>query len=160
MTMWMKAFVSSAKNLAPDYTTTLSISHPHENGVITIGTRDWDDYSVESTITFSQQQAAGLVARARGHRRYYAALFTDGKAVIIKYKDGEIIEVAAVLFNYHIDATYHLLFHVVGDNLAFFVDGEAVVQGMDGDYPSGAAGFVVDEGAILADGFTVKRVTT
>ena len=72
-TPWLKAFLSSARNLAPDYTTTFSISHPDDNGVLTIGTRDWDDYTVSSELTLVHQRTAGLVARARGHRRYYAA---------------------------------------------------------------------------------------
>jgi ADP-ribosylglycohydrolase len=157
-TTWMSMFVSSAQNLAPDYTTTLSVSHPEKNGVLTTGTRDWRDYVVESKITFSQQSAAGLVARARGHRRYYAAVITGGSAAIIKRKDAEVIPLASVPGDYQIDATHSLAFRVKGPTLTMLVDGDEVARAVDNEYSSGAAGFVVDEGAILCDGFTVKKL--
>jgi len=156
-TTWLNMFVSSAQNLAPDYTTTFSVSHPEANGVVTTGTRDWRNYTVESRITFSQQKAAGLVARARGHRRYYAAVLSGGKASIVKRKDGEVIVLASVPFDYQIDQTHTLTFTVEGDRLMLFINGQETVQAYDGEYPSGGAGFLVDEGAILCDGFTVKR---
>ena len=158
VTTWMNSFVSSARNLAPDYTTTLSLSHPTENGAITTGTRDWGDYEVASTITFLQQRAAGLVARARGHRRYYAAVIRDGQAAILKRRDGEVITLAAGPQGYAVDERHALALRVEGDRLAMFVDGQQVAEATDGEYTSGGAGFVVDEGGILCDGFSVARI--
>ncbi len=86
-TIWLKTFVSSADNFYPDYLRTFSVSHPGKNGIVTTGGPDWKDYTVTSAITFSQQECAGLAARAKGHRRYYAAVFQDGKAKIIRRKD-------------------------------------------------------------------------
>jgi len=157
-TTWLNTFVSSAQNLAPDYTTTLSISHPDKNGVITTGTRDWRNYAVESTITFSMQKAAGLVARARGHRRYYAGVLMGGKAVILKRKDWRVIPLAAKPFDYHIDQTHALTLSAQDDTLSLSIDGNQVVSARDDEYKSGGAGFVVDEGAILCDGFMVKKI--
>lgn len=159
-TSWMKMFVSSAKNLAPDYTTTLSVSHPEPNGVVTIGTRDWCDYEVVSRLTFSQQRTAGLVGRARGHRRYYAAVIREGTAAIVKRKDSEITTLATGLAGFQIDDTHTIAFRVEGGSLTMLVDGKQVAQAFDSEYVSGAAGFLVDEGAILCDGFSVKRVLT
>lgn len=157
-TRWLKSFVSSAVNFAPDYVTTFSVAHPEKNGVVTTGTRDWDDYEVESTITFSQQLAAGLVARSRGHRRYYAAVLTEGKAAILKRRDKEVTALAEADFPYRIDETHTIAFRVKGNALAMFIDGRRVVEAKDDEYVSGAAGFLVEEGAILADGFSVKKV--
>jgi ADP-ribosylglycohydrolase len=157
-TTWLKAFVSSAENFCPDYTTTFSISHPRENGVATIGTRDWRDYSVESTITFSQQKAAGLVARARGHRRYYCAVLTGGRATIAKRVDDIVKDLASVPFAYAIDETHALRFAVKGDVLSLSIDGNRVVEARDGQFSSGGAGFIVDSGAILGHRFVVKSL--
>jgi ADP-ribosylglycohydrolase len=157
-TSWMNIFVSSAQNLAPDYTTTLSLSHPTVNGVITTGTRDWQNYEVESTITFSQQQAAGLVARSRGHQRYYAAMLTNGSATIFKQKDGTRIVLKAKPFVYKIDETHKLSFSVQDDSLVLFIDGKEAVRANDAEYSSGGAGFLVDEGAVLCDEFVVRRI--
>jgi hypothetical protein len=38
------------------------------------------------------------------------------------------------------------------------VDGELMAEATDSEYESGGAGFLVDEGAILCDGFTVKQM--
>ncbi len=158
LTTWMNMFVSSAQNLAPDYTTTLSVSHPTMNGVVTTGTRDWQDYVVESRITFSQQKAAGLVARSRGHRRYYAAVLTNGNAAILKQKDGTALVLGVAPFDYKIDETYTLSIRVEGDSLTLLIDGKEAIRARDSEYQSGGAGFLVDEGAILCDGFTVSRI--
>lgn len=157
-TAWLKTFVSSADHFNPDYTVTFSICHGQKNGVATTGTGDWKDYEVRSKITFSQQEAAGLVARAKGHRRYYGAVFTEGYAKIYKQKDGERIEIAKQPFPYEIDQTYDLCFRVKGDRLTLLVDGQEAAEGTDNEYPCGQAGFVVDRGAILGDAFEVKAV--
>lgn len=156
-TTWLQSFVSSAQNFAPDYTTTFSVSHPEKNGVVTTGSADWEDYCVASTLTLAQQTAAGLVARSGGHRRYYAAVLTGGKAAIIKRRDKEVIVLAAVPFPYQPDEVYPLAFQVNGDVLTMLIDGAECVTARDGEYSCGGAGFLVDEGAILCDGFSVKQ---
>ncbi len=156
-TAWLKSFVNSCENFCPDYTTTFSISHPTENGVVTIGTDNWKNYSVESTITFSQQKKAGLVARAKGHRRYYCAVFKDKKAIIGRRIDDEFIELAATDFLYEIDSTYRLKFELIDDKLRFFIDGDLVCETIDNSFCFGGAGFLVEEGAILGNGFEVYK---
>ncbi|MDD3338393.1 MAG: ADP-ribosylglycohydrolase family protein [Lachnospiraceae bacterium] len=155
-TAWLKTFVSSADHFNPDYTVTFSICNAVENGVVTTGTGDWKNYSVESVITFSQQKLAGLVARAKGHRRYYGAVFTDGYAQIYRQMDTERKVIARKAFDYKIDHTYALRFAVDETQLTLYVDGVKIVEGQDFTYAGGQAGFVVDEGAILGDGFVVK----
>lgn len=157
-TAWLKTFVSSADHFNPDYTVTFSICHAVENGVVTTGTADWTDYSVESAITFSQQNAAGLVARAKGHRQYYGAVFTEGCALIYRQLNEKRMEVAKAPFGYEIDNTYALKFVVKGNELSLFVDGEEVVRGTDDAYACGQAGFVVDGGAMLGDRFIIRAV--
>lgn len=158
-TAWLKTFVSSADHFNPDYTVTFSICHAYKNGVVTTGTADWRDYSVESTITFSQQDGAGLVARAKGHRRYYGAMFTEGKAVIYRQENERRFVIEEKPFPYRIDDTYRMKFTVNGSRLALEVDGEEVLCGTDTAYKCGQAGFVVDSGAILGDGFVVEAVS-
>ncbi len=157
-TIWLKSFMSSAKNFYPDYTTTFSISHPEKHGVVTIGTQDWDDYTVQSTLTIMQQEGSGLVARSRGgHRRYYAALIQDGKARIVKQQDSVQAVLAESDGPYPIDTTYQLSFSAYQDQLTMMVDGKVVLKAVDKTYLKGAAGFVVNTGAVLIDGFTVSQ---
>ena len=156
-TPWLKAFLSSARNLAPDYTTTFSISHPDDNGVLTIGTRDWDDYTVSSELTLVHQRTAGLVARARGHRRYYAAVLCGGEARLLKRRDGTVKILARRPCDAPPDVPLEMALTVAGDELRCAVAGCVVVTATDGEYVSGGAGFLVEEGGFLARGFRVER---
>jgi len=155
-TTWIKAFMRTAEQFYPDYTTTFSVSHSGENGVATIGTQDWKNYAVFSTLTLAQQDCAGLVARAGGHRRYYAAVLRDGCAVIEKHRDGEREVLASSPYPYEIDKTYALRFVLKGDRLSLSVDGKEVLEARDGSYASGGAGFLVERGAMLADRFLIE----
>ena len=157
-TPWLKAFLSSARNLAPDYTTTFSISHPGDNGVLTIGTRDWDDYTVSSELTLVHQRTAGLVARARGHRRYYAAVLCGGEARLVKRRDGAVQVLAQCPCAAPRDQPLPVALTVAGDRLRFVVAGRVMVTAQDSEYASGGAGFLVEEGGYLACGFRVEGV--
>lgn len=157
-TIWIKAFMRTAEQFYPDYTTTFSVSHSDGNGVATIGTRDWDNYSVTSSLTLAQQEGTGLVARARGHQRYYSAMLKGGEAVIVKRLDGAAIELAKEPFCYSVDKTYTMCFSLLNDKLTFYIDGKEIVKATDRSYVSGGAGFIVERGAILADGLTIERL--
>lgn len=157
-TTWLKSFVSSADHFCPDYTTTFSLSHTGKNGVVTTGTADWKDYSVSSILTLAQQEAAGLVLRANGHRRYYAALLTGGYAVIVMKRGKECAELARVPFPFQLDHPYELRFEALGRRLRLFIDGTLVTEAIDASYDCGGAGLIVEAGAILADGFMVERI--
>jgi ADP-ribosylglycohydrolase len=154
-TKWLSSFMSSALNFHPDYLTTFSLSHPEENGVVTIGSQDWEDYTVASRIEFVHQNSAGLVARSCGHRRYYAAVLKNGNAVIEKRKDGNIVDLASSALDYQDDAIYDVRFDVNKDRLTMYLDEKVVATTVDDEYLHGGAGFVVDTGAIVCDGFTV-----
>jgi ADP-ribosylglycohydrolase len=154
-TIWLKSFMSSAKNFYPDYTTTFSISHPEENGVVTIGSRDWDNYTLTSTITFMKQKQAGLVVRSQGHRRYYGAIIEGAWARIILRRDRECRTLAEVDGSYTIDSRHELSLKVQGNLLVMSIDGKRILEAVDNTYISGAAGFLVDTGAILVDGMCV-----
>jgi ADP-ribosylglycohydrolase len=157
-TAWLRSFVSSAQNLAPDYTTTFCVSHPRAGGVVTTGTRDWVDYRVSSRIQFNASEAGGLVARARGHRRYYAAVVVGSTVQIIKQRDGERTVLAEAAVQHETDQTHDLAFEVDGTALVAYFDGVPVCTAQDPTHVSGGAGFLVDCGAMLADGFRVQSI--
>lgn len=154
-TKWMMAFMNSTKHTGPDYLATLAISHPEDNGVLTIGSKEWDNYSVASRIQFVHAKCAGLVARSKGHRRYYGAVFTDGKIQIIRRKADEVAVLAESGMEYGEGEWHDLRFELKDDTLAMFVDGKKAAACTDTAYSCGGAGFMVSEGAIVANEFTV-----
>jgi hypothetical protein len=157
----LDGWVSSAANFEADFERTFSVSHPRGTGLATIGTTDWDDYSVASTLWLSLHRRAGLVARAVGHRRYYAAVFEDGDTVrLVKQRDAECRVLAETVFDYRHDTPYHCELRCVGDRLSLRVDGRPVLAARDEDrhYRSGGAGFLADTGTVLADGFVIRAL--
>ena len=55
------------------------------------------------------------------------------------------------------DVPLEVALTVAGDELRCAVAGRVVVTATDGEYVSGGAGFLVEEGGFLARGFRVER---
>ncbi len=155
-TKWMMTFMNSTKCTGPDYLATLALSHPEDNGVMTIGSKDWDDYSVESHVQFVHAAMAGLVARSKGHRRYYAGVFTGGKIQIVKRLAGETTVLCESPMTYEEGDWHDLKLAVKGNEIVFYVDGKEACRCKDTTFVCGGAGYMVSEGAIVAKEFTVK----
>lgn len=155
---WVKSFVSSARHFGPDIMSTFCLSHPAENGLATTGTRDWVDYRVSSKLTLDLHKAVGLVARARGHRRYYAGIVENQTAKIIKRVDDTVEVLAEAPFAYAENAKLDFAVSVNGDRLAFAIDGKELLTARDARFTSGGAGFFIEEGTVPALGFAVRKL--
>lgn len=155
-----RMFVSSAKNFGVSLTNTLCISHPAENGVVTIGTRDFSDYAVAARLTPQRNEACGLVIRARGHRQYYAALLTGGDtlSMILRDASGDLL-LAKTHCCYCEFQPLEMRLSAEGTQLRVSV-GEIVLSAEDvsARYSSGGAGFRVDCGTVMADDFVIERI--
>lgn len=155
----LRAWVSSARHFEPDFRYTYSVSHPAGSGLATIGTRDWIDYAVTSTLVFNPHEAGGLAIRVRGHRRYYAAVLRGWDELVLVRRDhDEEIVLATAPFSYHEDVPLTMELSAVGGELSVVVDGTTVLRATDTGprrIATGGAGFVVTTGTILADGFRV-----
>ena len=155
---WMRAWVSAAREFAPDFEFTYCISHSAGNGLVTLGTRAWRDYVVETRLRFSLHRSGGLVLRARGLRRYYAALFSGGdRLAIVARQDDAVHTLAQIAFPYDMERLYALRFAAVGNRLSLAVDGSPLLEARDDRCRGGGAGFLIDEGTMIADGFRVRH---
>ncbi len=156
---WIKSFVSSARHFAPDIFSTFCLSHPGTDGVVTTGSRDWIDYRVSSRLTLDLHKSVGLVARARGHRRYYAAIVENRQtAKIIRRTDRTVQVLAETPYAYKENATLAFDFSACGDTLTFFIDGREILRASDSAYAAGGAGFLIEEGTVPAHGFAVRNI--
>ena len=154
---WLQSWASSAKYFAADFKYTYCVSHPEGNGVVTIGTEDWCDYVVSSRLCFSLHQNGGLVARSRGHRMYYALVFSEySKIKIICRRNDEIRCIAATNFDYTEDRLYSVCLRVMGNLIQAEIDGTMILSVQDDQYSKGGAGFLVERGTMTADGFSVE----
>ncbi len=156
---WLRAWVSAAKEFAPAFADTYCVSHSDTDGLVTLGTREWVDYAVESRLRFSLHDAGGLALRTRGLRRYYAALFRGGERLaIIARQDDQTQVLAEMPFPYETERHYSLRFAAVGERLSLAVDGQPLLEALDRRYRGGGAGFLIERGTMLADGFRVRAI--
>lgn len=159
---WAKMFVPSAKIFAPNLKHTYCISHNEENGVSTLGTRDFTDYSITSNLSFSLHESGGIVVRARGHRRYYAAIFQGGNEVrLVKRIDDQVSVLTQTNFSYEQFVRLHTVFSVVGNTLNLVVNGVQLLEtkcAEDKRLSSGAGGFIINRGSMFIDDFILEGI--
>lgn len=155
--LWLASFASSAAQFAADFNQTYCVSHQENDGLVTIGTRDWKDYKIGSTVYYNLHKAGGMVIRSVGHKRYYGAVLTGyNKAQIFVQKDKERRILAEKEFKYEEDKPYKLEFAAYGDQLSFMVNGEKILTANDETYSCGGAGFTISRGTMTCDSFIVQ----
>lgn len=156
--LWLAGFASSAVQFAADFKYTYCVSNVEKDGLVTIGTREWEDYFVSSTLYYSLHQAGGLVLRSKGHKRYYGAVLTDyNKAMVYVQKDRDRRILAQVPYAYQEDTGYTLRFGAHGDKLEFAVNGTTLIKVQDDTWQNGGAGFTVSEGTVTCDSLIVSQ---
>ena len=135
---------------------TYCVSHQEDDGLVTIGSREWKDYKVESIVYFSLHKSGGLVVRSTGHKRYYGAILTNyNTAQIFMQKDGNRKILTETEFIYVEDKPYKLQFAAYGNQLSFWVNEEKILCTSDAAYTCGGAGFTISKGTMTCDSFIV-----
>ena len=153
----LQMWTSSAKNFAPDMQHTFCVSHPKENGLVTIGTNDFTNYSVSATLQIGLCQQAGLVLNCKGHRQYYGASLSKDGAKIFIMDHGSRKTLAACHFPFEENAPYSVIFRNHDGNLQLIINEAVVLETSDDRYTYGGCGFFVDCGTMLADDFCIAE---
>ena len=154
--LWLAGFASSAAQFAADFNQTYCVSHQEDDGLVTIGSREWKNYKVESTVYFNLHKSGGLVVRSAGHKRYYGAVFTNyNTAQIFVQKDKNRKILAETEFTYVEDKPYKLQFAAHGNQLSFWINEEKILCASDDTYTCGGAGFTISKGTMTCDSFIV-----
>ena len=90
--LWRRAWVAGVDHYGSWWPEAIRVSQDAGRGLLSQGTRDWVDYTVESTITPYLAESFGIAARVQGLRRYYALLLgVDGVARLVKMDDTETV---------------------------------------------------------------------
>lgn len=156
--LWLAGFASSAAQFAADFKQTYCVSHTEADGLVTIGTREWEDYKITSTLYFSLHENGGLVLRSQGHKRYYGAVLCGyNRAVIYRQKDRAREILAEIPFEYVEDQGYQMEFGAHGSRLVLSVDGKVLLETEDREYQAGGAGFVISKGTMTCNSLAVSE---
>lgn len=157
-TFWSRSFVSSARHFATDIYHTFALSHPTDNGVVSTGTRDWENYEVSSTLIMQLCRSVGLIARLQGHRRYYGGIIRGDTALIIKRYDHQETVLASKQISFEREQPLHFSLSVVGNEIILRLNKQAALTAQDPAFVSGGAGFLIEQGCVPARGFSVQRI--
>jgi hypothetical protein len=157
-TLWRRAWVDGVDHFEGRYFEAFRISQNAGRGVMAQGTRDWIDYTVTSEITPYLARNAGLAIRVQGLRRYYALLLgSDQVARLVRMDDEETI-LAETPFPWEVFTPYTLALTANGDTLTGTINGPTQLTATDpgSRLSAGGAGFVIEEGTIGSEAFTVS----
>jgi len=155
--MWRRAWVNGVDQYDFWWPEAYRLVQNRGRGLLSQGTREWDDYTVRASITLHLAAAAGLAARVQGMQRYYALLLTqDGMVRLIKALDGDTV-LAECPFAWTFGATYDFALTVRGNRIEAAIDGQMLFAVEDADRPleGGGVALVVEQGRIMCDAVTV-----
>lgn len=155
--MWRRAWVNGVDQYDYWWPEAYRLVQNRGRGLLSQGTREWDDYTVRASITLHLAAAAGLAARVQGMQRYYALLLTrDGMARLVKALDGDTV-LAECPFAWSFGATHDFALTVHGNRIEAAIDGRVLFADTDTERPleGGGVALVVEEGRIMCDAVTV-----
>ena len=122
-------------------------------GHLATGTREWTDYSVETEMAVHCADAAGIMVRYQGLRRYVALLKTAAGIKLVRRCYEETV-LAEKPLAWEVDTLHTLKLTAKGERVTAFVDGAKVFEHTEKELLCGGAGFVVETGVM-----GVKRLT-
>ena len=157
-TLWRRAWVDGVESSEPWYREPMRLIQNEGRGLMIYGTREWEDYCVQATVTPHLARHAGIAARVQGLRRYYALLLgDDNKLRLIKALDGETV-LAETDCAWQRYAPYDLALQVIGSRIKGWLgDQQIVLEAEDTDRPltGGAMALVIEEGTLGVTAVTI-----
>jgi hypothetical protein len=156
--MWQRQWVNTADVFTAEFEEAFRVIQNRGRGLSITGTREWKDYSIQTTITPHLAKAFGLAARVQGLERYYALLLSERNRVkLIKRYDGETV-FAEQAYPWEFGKPYALRLDVQASQIQAWVDGKLLFTVEDSKDPltNGGIALVCEEGRVGADVVQVK----
>jgi ADP-ribosylglycohydrolase len=147
--MWRAAWVNAVDQYEGRWGEPFRLVQNAGTGLLMHGSEEWSDYRVQADVTPHMVSAAGLAARVRGLRRYYALMLAgvDGgqnggtQVHLVKMRDDERI-LATVDFPWEFGRTYILSLALEGNRIRGYVNDALLFDVTDGDADALAGGGV------------------
>ena len=158
--MWQRAWINGVDSMW-NWGENFRLIHNQGMGMISQGTREWQDYTVSADVTPHLASRAGIAARVQGLKRYYALLLAqtaDGKKVQLIRSNHDETVIAEANFDWQYGETYLMDLKVEGSSLSGDVNGQTVIQGTDDALDSGAIALMIEEGRTATQQVKVRPV--
>ncbi|MBP5671287.1 MAG: ADP-ribosylglycohydrolase family protein [Victivallales bacterium] len=118
-----------------------------ETGFAYTGNRYWKDQSVEARLAVHLADAAGLMCRWQGTRRYISLTRRGNKLVLARQFYGETI-LAECDVDWKLGDVHDVKLECKGNDIVATFDGKKVLRAKDDKLADGAAGFVYSVGML------------
>ena len=158
-TRWLDAWVQAVTTVRAGREHTYDIVQNEGTGLLIQGTREWQDYVFDATLTPHLARSFGIAARVQGLRRYYALrLALGGKAQLVRELDGTHV-LAEAEYDWELYTSYRLELQAKGSTLFGRVNGQTLFQVEDeSPLTGGAIALLVEEGRVGCDQVEVRPV--
>ena len=148
--MWKRQWVNAADFFENGFDDAFRVIQNRGRGLVITGSREWTDYSVQSTITPHLVKAFGLATRVQGLERYYALLLRDQNTIqLFKRLDGEVV-LAEQAFAWELGRSYNLQITATGQQILASLNGELLfeVKDLEGPLAGGGIALICEEGRV------------
>jgi hypothetical protein len=157
---WKRAWVTSVDRFHTWDQTSFLIAKNYGEGLTTIGTREWTNYSVAVTgFKVHIGGPVGVIVRAQGLNRWYGLLLTESgtRLCIVKARDEKRSIIASSDFHWGVDIEYSFSCSVVGPCIRVEVDGTVLeAKDLEEAYDSGGTGLLVTNGSLSVEQIKVR----
>ncbi|MGH2548296.1 MAG: ADP-ribosylglycohydrolase family protein, partial [Thermomicrobiales bacterium] len=158
--LWRRGWIDGVDHFDRWWPNAFRITENEERGLVSQGTRDWDDYQVQATIDPALAKNAGIAARVQGLRRYYALLLgNDGIVRLVKMDDTETV-LAEAPFSWDVFTPYTLSMAVNGSEITGSVVGGPTLTASDpgSRLTGGGVGLVIENGTLTCEEVSVRAI--
>jgi hypothetical protein len=156
--IWQHAWVNAMDQFEYWWPESYRLIQNEGRGLISIGTRQWTDYRVSSTITPHIARATGIGARVQGLQRYYALMiYQDNTARLIKVMDDEQT-LASTALDWTLYRPYELSLQVNNTRIQAWIDGQLIFDIHDNNHPllDGGVALLCEEGRVKSDAVQIQ----
>lgn len=118
-----------------------------ETGYAYTGNRYWKDQSIEARLAVHLADAAGLMCRWQGTRRYISLTRRGNKLVLARQFYGETV-LAECVVDWKLGDVHDVKLECKGNDIIATFDGKKVLKAKDDKLLDGAAGFIYSVGML------------
>jgi hypothetical protein len=151
--MWLRSWINAVDHVGTRWASAFHLSQNRGTGLFIQGSRDWQNYRVESVILSDPAKSFGLAARVQGLTRYYALLLSPNQVLrLIRNYDGTET-LAEVPYNWTWSECYHFKLEVTGTKIIGSLNGTGLIRYEDDKSAllDGGIALVCEEGLIMTD---------
>jgi ADP-ribosylglycohydrolase len=155
--MWLRAWVNAVDHVGTRWASPFHLSQNRGTGLFIQGSRDWQNYAVQSAIMSDPAKSFGLAARVQGLTRYYALLLGPTQAVRLVRNYDEVQVLAEKPYNWNWSERYRFNLEVSGSSIVGSLNGIELIRYHDSGSAlvDGGIALVCEEGLIMTDEVSV-----